>query len=441
MSHIKLPLSVLVGLLTASSAVAVVLAPAGAVAATSTDSSSGSLLAGGFASRQVDALPGLLSATVTCSAPGAKVAVVIQDSAGTAIGRKTTARCAKSDETATATVAVNGGHTVVLREKKDVPTPYALTITYESATGSTLPGQTTTSMISPPTFPATTLATTTTTRVPRQPLVTAQCTGSGDETAFLQDSIDGTADGGRLRVRGTCSVASQLWLFDRRNITVEGVDNATIDARTAVSADVRHLRIQSGSGITLRNLTILGARTGCSEGCGSAMLDRQHGIAIESRAGNPVSGVLLDNITISGVHGDFLYLGTKGSDTQADLPRGIEIRNSRFSNSGRQGIAIAGGSDVLIKDNRLESAGRSTFDFEAEAGGASAIDIVGNEIFDYDNSVLNVGCADRGDGGLLNRGPITLRDNTTHGQDFKVATSCDEVDANISVDATNRRVD
>jgi len=419
-------------------ATVLVLAPSPPAARATVIPSAGTLEANGERAVAVTAGPGQFSALVACTTKGAKVAVRVLAPDGDQLV-KTTARCAKSDEMAVTTAPVEGAYTVALLEKKGVATSYTLTITYQEPTA--------TSTTSPPSsVPTSTTSTTsptassTTTTLAPGPVRTVRCTAPGDQTATVQAAIDETPDGGTLRIAGSCTITGQLWLLERRNFTLEGTEGGTLDARGTLSTDVRHVRIQSGSGITIRNLTILGARSGCFENCGSATFYRQHGLAIESRGRAPISNVLVEGVTVSGVHGDFVYLGTKGSDDIADLPVDVRLRNNTFVNSGRQGIAIAGGSEIEVTDNRVESAGRSTFDFEAEAGGASAVDILDNDIYDYDNSVLNVGCANRG-GALLNRGPITLRNNRTHGQDVKVTTSCDEVRANISVDSSNRRVD
>jgi len=385
---------------------------------------SGTLNGGTQTSLPFAASAGAIGIAISCSTTKAKVVASVIDTSGATVPGGTTVKCGKAGVQFSATASVDGDYQLILREKKGLTTVYSATIE-----GGTSPSPTTT-----------TTSSSTTTTVPRQGDDVLQCSANGDETALLQAAIDGTPDGGNLRISGRCTISGQVWIFDRRNLTIEGTGDTVIDASATVARDVRHLRIQSGSGITLRNFSIIGGRTGCTEICGSGTLSRQHGLAIESRKGSPISDVAIDRMTISGVHGDFIYLGTKGTDAISDLPTNIRITNSEFTNSGRQGIAIAGGADIVIRDNRFESAGRTTFDFEAEAGGASRVDIIANDIRDFDNAVLNVGCASRG-GPLLNRGPIVLTDNRTFGQDFVVRTSCEEVRANISVDASNQRVD
>ncbi|MGH9190346.1 MAG: right-handed parallel beta-helix repeat-containing protein [Acidimicrobiales bacterium] len=262
--------------------------------------------------------------------------------------------------------------------------------------------------------------TTTTSRPPGD-----DCTGSGDETALVQAKINEVADGGTVTLSGTCRVPGELQIIGRKGLTVAGP--VTLDGSSMIASDARHLRVQGGERITIRNLTILGARGTCRDTCGSAGYDREHGIAIESFKGDPLTDVVIDKVTIRGVHGDFVYLGIKGSDAPADAPNRVTIKNSTFVNSGRQGIAAAGAEDLRINGNHLEAAGRTLFDFEAEAGGVGKVTITDNDTYDYDNAIINIGCADRGTGVPLNRGPIEFTGNRIHDQRLRISTSCPEV--------------
>ncbi|MGH3850904.1 MAG: right-handed parallel beta-helix repeat-containing protein, partial [Pseudonocardiaceae bacterium] len=278
------------------------------------------------------------------------------------------------------------------------------------------------------------------------------CTGETDHTAFLQGQINKVVNGGTLQINGRCRLGGELRIVQRQNVVVQGP--AILDGSTN-TASARHIRLQGGHGITVRDLTILGARGNCSTGCKSDPLFRQHGVAIVSTSGDPITDVVIERTEISGINGDFVYLGAKDNPkddlpiglspaaaavlpTDADLPQRITITNNRFINSGRQGISVSGGNQVLISGNHIEAAGRTTFDFEAEAGGALLVEISNNQVLQYDNAVVNVGCADRGGLGLLNRGPIKVLNNTTYGQDLKINTSCAEADAILEVQGNTR---
>lgn len=390
---------------------------------------------GEVVTHHVEAGTGRMTAKAKCSAADGALRVTIDLSSRKRAVSDVVA-CTEGRAEASTTVSSPGSYTVRVRGEGSGPTDYVLKVLAEplppstSSSTTTTVGSTTTTTIRGATSTSSSTSTTTSTTVAGD-AGTADCEGrAGDQTDWLQAKIDSTPDGGTLVVTGTCEVARGLRIVGRKGLTVkgDGILNGT-QRVPVVGADdeQRQLRIQGGERITIKGLTILGAREGCIELCGSGSRDREHGIAIESLRHDPVTDVVVEEVTIQGVHGDFVYIGSKNTEADENDPRRITIRNSVLRNSGRQGIAVAGGDEVRIAGNDVADAGRTTFDFEAEAGGVRRVDIVENDIRRYDNAVINIGCADRGTGVPLNRGPITVEGNRIFRQPLKIRTSCPEV--------------
>lgn len=416
-------------------AAAGVLVANGASAKGTAESFSGSVRAGGTAGPHVfSAGPGALTARLKCGNGAATLSVRITGpgSSQTVVAESSPASCNGGKLTASGRIPTSGDYRANVSESAGVGTDYKLKVEHKppttsgSTTSTSQPRSTTTTSRATTTSTSTSTSTTiqgNTTTTSRPP--GGGCTGSGDETALVQAKINAVADGGTVNLSGTCRVPGELQIINRKGLTIAGP--VTLDGSSMTAGDMRHLRLQGGERITLRNLTILGARGTCRTSCGSAGYDREHGIAVESFKGDPLTDVVIDDVTIRGVHGDFVYVGIKGSDAPADAPNRVTIKNSTFVNSGRQGISGAGAEDLTITRNHLEAAGRSLIDFEAEAGGVGKVTITDNDIYDYDNAVINIGCADRGTGVPLNRGPIGFSGNRIHGQRLKISTSCAEV--------------
>lgn len=404
-------------------------------AATVTESRVGTITAGAASTLAVTTGGGVLTVNLRCDASKAKVLITATGPGGSALAGSKKVKCGRPAATGAFNGSSPGEHRILLQLTKGATTPFSALLTFETNDG-------------------TATLTTTINTVPTSGVVTdASCTGAADHTAYLQGQINKAGNGGELQISGRCRLSGELRIVGRENLTVRGP--ATLDGSTNVSS-ARHLRIQGGHGITVRDLTIVGARGDCATDCNSDPFFRQHGIAVESTSGDPITDVLIDRVEISGVNGDFVYLGAKDNPkidlpiglspaaaaavllTDADLPKRVTITNNRFANSGRQGISVSGGDQVLISGNRVEAAGRTTFDFEAEAGGALLVEISNNQILRYDNAVVNIGCADRGGLGLLNRGPIKVLNNITYGQDLKINTSCDEADAILDIQGNTR---
>ena len=207
--------------------------------------------------------------------------------------------------------------------------------------------------------------------------VAIDTTGTDDVTdalnGFLAGVEPGTTvefpEGGRFRVEGT------MLLDERRNVTIEG-NGSTIFATTPGGITRAHVAVTGGSGITIRKLIVDGANpaAGVEDGAYQPDFEGQHGFSIKG-----TDGVELDQVAVTDVYGDFIYLGRTDDGRWT---RRAWIHDSLLSRSGRQGIAIVAGQDVVIERNGISEVARSTIDLEpnARSGGAINIHVIDNEI-------------------------------------------------------------
>lgn len=93
-------------------------------------------------------------------------------------------------------------------------------------------------------------------------------------------------------------------------------------------------------------------------------LEAQHGINIVGKASDSsVTG----NVTVSNVYGDGCYIGEGpviGKTGRGDRPQRITIDGLTIIDAGRQGMAVAIGDDIVIRDVLINGAARSGIDLE-----------------------------------------------------------------------------
>jgi len=214
--------------------------------------------------------------------------------------------------------------------------------------------------------------------------------GAHDVTMALQRELDRLPNGGtlRLRSRARYRVDGTLLIADRSHVTLDGA-GAELFAGSRGAGDRSQLRIVGGTRITVRDVTITGANehAGLGDAAYVVAMVGQHGIRIEGS-----SGVDLDRIDVRRVFGDFVYIGPDG-------PRwsdGIWIHDSRFDRSGRQGISVTAGRNVVIERNSIAYAHRAIVDLEPNgaAWGAENVHILDNTV--GPSRLLFVAAAGRG---------------------------------------------
>jgi hypothetical protein len=200
-------------------------------------------------------------------------------------------------------------------------------------------------------------------------------TGASDVTAALQGLIDRTADGGvvQLQAHGAYRVEGTLVVEERHNLRIEG-NGARIFATTVGDGSRSHLRIIGGSHLVVRGLEIRGANphAGTDGRAYVPDLEAQHGIRIEG-----TTDVELDRVHVSDVHGDFVYLGRHLEDDR--WTERVWIHDSTFARSGRQGISVTGGRDIVIEHNTISDVRMATIDLEPHPSfGAENVHVIDN---------------------------------------------------------------
>ena len=204
-------------------------------------------------------------------------------------------------------------------------------------------------------------------------------TGATDVTGALLAFFDTVADGStvefpagaRYRVDGT------LHLVDRHDLTIDG-NGAKFKATTKGDRGRRQFHFRGGSNITVREVVVVGAHPEPGKhGKYYKNLEAQHGFDFWG-----VDGVLVEDVVVRNVYGDFLYLGMDNRDHAAIWSKNVVVRDSTFRGSGRQGITINAAENVLIANNSISEVRRSTFDIEPNGGtwGVRHVRIVANQI-------------------------------------------------------------
>jgi hypothetical protein len=217
-------------------------------------------------------------------------------------------------------------------------------------------------------------------------VIAADC--SVDVTNALQSWIDSTPDNSTLSLgsHACYRIDETLTLRNRHRVLLDG-NGATLKAVTMGTRKRIHLLLSGGSDITVRDLVVRGANphAGATRAAYIKTLEAQHGFEIDG-----VSGVLLDDVHVSDVYGDFVYIGLASKQPS----RNVTVAHSRFERSGRQGITVTSGIGVDIVDNVITDVARSLFDLEANGRSTQIenIRIMGN----VTGRAVNFWLADKG---------------------------------------------
>lgn len=183
---------------------------------------------------------------------------------------------------------------------------------------------------------------------------------SREVTSELQEFIDGVPDHAVIRFPENARywVDGTLTLSHRKGLTIEGrgaqfraLDKVTEGGRL----DIRnraHWRVNRGSRhILLRDLHVRGPNEegGVGRDAWDAAREAQHAFDIDG-----ASHVTLERVSGSYVYGDGVYVRSDH----------VIVRDSRFHNIGRQGLAIANARDVLVEGNDVREVRRGIFNIE-----------------------------------------------------------------------------
>jgi hypothetical protein len=196
------------------------------------------------------------------------------------------------------------------------------------------------------------------------PEIAADCSVdvTSELAAWIASVPDGStlelAAGGCYRIDGTVTVA------ERSNLVLDG-KGATLRAGSEGDQERRHLRFVGGSNVEVRDLVVRGAQPNTRVGPEDYREDRafQHGFALQG-----VDGFTIDRVRVYDVFGDFVYVGPGGGRPSRD----VTVRDSTFSGSGRQGIAVTSGERLTFRGNELRGVAMSFFDLEPNRSGDAA---------------------------------------------------------------------
>ena len=187
-------------------------------------------------------------------------------------------------------------------------------------------------------------------------------TGRVNVTDRLQQFIDRVPDGRVIRFRrnGRYRAEGTLFVNHRNDLVFDG-NGATLFATIGGAPDRSQWWLKDSSTIVFRDLNVRGAnpKGGTSEGAYNVEQETQHGFRMEG-----VDGVEIDNVHVSDVYGDFVYIGR---DKDRVASQNVWIHDSDFRRNGRQGIAITAATNVIIERNTIDQTRRSTIDLEPNA--------------------------------------------------------------------------
>jgi hypothetical protein len=201
---------------------------------------------------------------------------------------------------------------------------------------------------------------------------------------------------------GCYEIDGTVQLVERHDLVFEG-NGATFKALTDGDQSRRHFLFFGGSDIVVRDLTLVGANKQATPTFTPYNAARafQHGFDFQG-----VDGVTIDHVNVRDVYGDFVYLGIGRDNTT--WTTNVKVTNSDFSGSGRQGISVIAGENVVISHDTIEGVARSMFDLEPNSGneGAVGVLITDNRLGSANNFI--VASKGNGDAGI---GDVTLTGN------------------------------
>ncbi len=231
-------------------------------------------------------------------------------------------------------------------------------------------------------------------------------TGARDASADLASWLATVPDESTILFKpgGLYRLDHGLELKDRRGLTFEGNGSTFQGSGGATCGRECSLFYLNGGnhGIIIRGFTLAGN----SPTPGVFDPDREHQAAVAIVGGSQVE---IADVTISGVGGDGLTLSGDAPDWASD----VWFHDARVASSGRNGIAVVAGRDVIVERVAIDASGYSTFDVEPNTSsqGASNIRFLDNTAGTWSNSFLS---ADGAAGSVVNG--LTVSGNTVTGK-------------------------
>lgn len=187
-------------------------------------------------------------------------------------------------------------------------------------------------------------------------------TGTSDVAEALNAFIASVPDGSTIVFPAGARYRSEAELAfrGRARLVIQG-NGARIFATQRQPAERSQIRVVNSRNLVFRGLIIDGPHPngGLADDAYRPMFEFQHGFRLEA-----VRDIQLDNVTVTDVYGDFVYIG---QDKDRRPSERVWIHDSTFARNGRQGIAITDASSVIIERNRFTEVRRAIFDLEPNA--------------------------------------------------------------------------
>jgi hypothetical protein len=248
---------------------------------------------------------------------------------------------------------------------------------------------------------------------PREVPIPASVDASGgdDVTEALQALIDGLPDDTVLSFPSTATyrVDGTLMVDQRRGLTFSG--GATLRAPTLTDDPERAMwRVRDSEGIVFRDLRLVGANP--DPGTYVENFEWQH--AFDIQGGRRIE---IDRVSMTSPMGDCVYV-----TDSAEWADGIWVHDSSCTGTGRHGIAIVAGRDVVVERNTFSRIAYVTFDLEpnprteGRPQGAADVTIQGNRVTDTQNEFFSAGGS-----GPIDR--VTVRGNDARGATYGLWSS------------------
>lgn len=232
--------------------------------------------------------------------------------------------------------------------------------------------------------------------------------------SFLQSVPDGSTV--EFQPGGCYGQDGTFLITDRNNLVIDG-NGSTFKALTVGTSTRDNWRIQSGSDITLENMTIVGANpnAGTGSSCMTTNLQWQHGIDFQSTQGG-----VADHVTIEDVYGDFVEAMFDQRYNLPNVPpaRNILVENSTFNANGRMGLGLTDVQGFTMQNSSMSNTCWSAVDLELDSDSeyGQNVNILNNK-FDHIHFYV---FANAGAGNGSNVGDVTVSGNTETN-----ALSCD----------------
>ena len=196
--------------------------------------------------------------------------------------------------------------------------------------------------------------------------------GRSDVSGELQRFINRVPNSSKIvfRSRGVYRLDNGIVLLNRRNLVFDG-NGATLRARGSGGRPMDSVfALMSGDrGITIRDFKLVGnnphAGTALAFHAGAEQL---HGFYLGG-----ARDVLIEDVSIRDFYGDCVYIGTNNGTTWS---RDITFQDSSCTRTGRHGVGLIAGRDILIQRVRFDKIAFMVVDIEPDRASEGVVGAV-----------------------------------------------------------------